>query len=209
MSHNFLALRIHALKPLILVHNHLKIDLTSATWACQSIQCVCQPGTQMCGGSPVDISSAVNKASGPMSIVCSDPANCKLKLDFIKTFFPIGISLTNCNNGECADKYLAPIVSRQETSSSSTINTTGISSLAVFATLILLLLMALIYGLIDRAKQRNMKIPKEYPGTTITFSQISYRLPGRNPKQILSNVSGSIQPGQILAIMGPSGTLLH
>ena len=63
----------------------------------------------MCGGSPVDISGVVNTASGLMSVVCADPQNCTLNLDFIKSLFPKGITLAGCNHGECVDEFATPI----------------------------------------------------------------------------------------------------
>eukprot|EP00045_Choanoeca_perplexa_P014300 m.167448 g.167448 ORF g.167448 m.167448 type:complete len:664 (+) comp16636_c0_seq8:154-2145(+) len=41
--------------------------------------------------------------------------------------------------------------------------------------------------------------------TTLSFHNVSWSTPGSNPKQVLHNLSGSVHPGELLAIMGPSG----
>ncbi|KAI8895869.1 P-loop containing nucleoside triphosphate hydrolase protein [Globomyces pollinis-pini] len=58
-------------------------------------------------------------------------------------------------------------------------------------------------AIIDRNKRRKVKEPLIEPGITITFNDIGYKI--RN-QTILRNVTGAVNPGELLAIMGPSGS---
>ncbi|KAJ3370057.1 hypothetical protein HDU91_006612 [Kappamyces sp. JEL0680] len=177
---------------------------TQTTWKCSDIKCICQPGTLMCGGSPVDISGVVNSANGLMGVTCSDPQTCNLDLDFIKGIFPNGINLMNCDHGECVDEFATP--------SSADVSTPGIDSfgiviITVLGSLIVIGEAFIIWGLVDRRKKRALPVPLDAPGLPVSFDKISYSVGGvMKRKEILSEISGIVSPGELLAIMGPSGS---
>jgi ABC-type multidrug transport system ATPase subunit len=41
--------------------------------------------------------------------------------------------------------------------------------------------------------------------TSLAFHNVAWSTPGPHPKQVLHGISGSVHPGELLAIMGPSG----
>ena len=47
-----------------------------------------------------------------------------------------------------------------------------------------------------------LPVPLDQPGMTVSFNEIAYKVGNR---QILKSVTGAIRPGELLAIMGPSG----
>lgn len=55
---------------------------------------------------------------------------------------------------------------------------------------------------LDLRRRRFVEIVKERQGETISFENLSY---GIGNMSVLRNISGMVEPGQILAIMGPSG----
>lgn len=54
----------------------------------------------------------------------------------------------------------------------------------------------------DKKKKMALPVPKDQPGMTVSFNEIAYSVGNR---QILKSVTGAIRPGELLAIMGPSG----
>jgi ABC-type multidrug transport system fused ATPase/permease subunit len=153
----------------------------------------------MCGGSAVDISSTVNQATGPMTVTCESPSTCALKLDFISALFPRGIDLTDCDHGECVDPDLVPV----DAGELGEIDTIGITSLSFTVFVILVALGLLMLGILDKKKKKNMPSPKNNPGMSLVFDKVSYNL---GKREILNGVCGSVEAGQLLAIMGPSGS---
>jgi hypothetical protein len=65
---------------------------------------------------------------------------------------------------------------------------------------------SIIWGLVDRKRKRALPPPVDAPGLPISFDKISYSVGGLSDrKEILNEISGIVQPGELLAIMGPSG----
>ncbi len=58
----------------------------------------------------------------------------------------------------------------------------------------------------DKKKKMALQVPCDQPGMTVSFNEIAYRV---GKRQILNSVTGAIRPGELLAIMGPSGRLLY
>ncbi|EFP77205.2 uncharacterized protein PGTG_03161 [Puccinia graminis f. sp. tritici CRL 75-36-700-3] len=84
---------------------------------CQSLKCKCSPGSFLCGGGAIDLSTTINTISGDVGMDCplgdnsttSGPAApCHIKMGLLKNIFgPQGFSLTDCQFGECVQKRLA------------------------------------------------------------------------------------------------------
>jgi ABC-type multidrug transport system ATPase subunit len=114
--------------------------------------------------------------------------------------FPQGISLNECVHGECVDEFAKP-TSDQDNLVSFDIN--GIVSVSVFGTVILGILMLVMIGLLDRSKRKRQVVPDELPGMSISFDNISYKI---KEKSIINGISGTVKPGEMLAVLGPSGS---
>ena len=87
--------------------------MTSSSWRCENTKCICEPGTFMCGGTTIDISSVVNSASGKIVVKCENTTSCTLDMEFISSLFPKGLSLNNCVYGECVDQFATPVNTAQ------------------------------------------------------------------------------------------------
>ena len=63
------------------------------------------------------------------------------------------------------------------------------------------------YGIISsmNSSLNNLKLQQVAVPTTLSFENLSYIIPGKTNKQLLTSVSGLVKPGSVLAIMGPSG----
>ncbi len=68
--------------------------------------------------------------------------------------------------------------------------------------LLLGLLCLYIYSWADRARRRKAPLPKFRPGSELSFTNIGYAI---GKKTILRDISGVVQPGKLLSVMGPSG----
>jgi hypothetical protein len=86
-------------------------DDRNATWACSDISCKCNSGTKFCGGSSIDLTKAVNAASGSGVVKCgvNNGSDCNVNFGFMSTLFPDGMNLVQCSFGECADQFDKPV----------------------------------------------------------------------------------------------------
>lgn len=158
-------------------------------------------------------------------------AACSFQQSTINAVFGnAGLSLNGCTFGECVRQSVIDISSGNSTSS----NTQGggsplsggvIAGLAVVGSLVGLALLFLIWGFIIQRKAR--RVPRSHldrtGGASVEWSDVSYFVPNSNnffvgfprrqkhqgdfadQKVILDNVSGQVLPGQMMAILGPSG----
>ena len=75
-------------------------------------------------------------------------------------------------------------------------------AISIAILLVLTFDLLIIWGYVDKKKKMALPIPPDQPGMTISFNEISYKVENR---EILNGVTGAIRPGELLAIMGPSG----
>lgn len=80
----------------------------------------------------------------------------------------------------------------------------GITAITLVVTLLALCEILIVWGVMDRRRKRALPTPQDQPGMTISFDSIAYKV---GKREILQNVTGAIRPGELLAIMGPSGTI--
>ena len=145
--------------------------------------------------------------------------------------FSGGLSLDGCSFGECVRQDVIDTVSSSntttsDTSSGSSLSGGVIAGLAVVGSLVGLALIFLALGFWFQRRARN--VPSTYGkigGTSVEWSHVSYFVPtaaqgtlsswfgwtgrSRNDfsdhKVVLDSVSGHVLPGQMMAILGPSG----
>ena len=134
-----------------------------------------------------------------MNVQCTDNTTCILELAFITALLPKGISLIDCNHGECVDPGLVPIPPEEVKG----IDVIGVTALSLAGFFIFIVLVLVGLGLLDRNKKKKLPIPSNSVGMDVVFENVSYDL---GKRMILSGVNGGVQAGQLLAIMGPSGS---
>lgn len=161
-------------------------------------------------------------------------ASCAFKQATIDSVFGSnGLTLTGCVYGECVAQNVIDDVTNNGTGSGGSggkdksLSGGVIAGLAVVGGLILLALLVLAYGFWAqrRARKAGPKSSSRSGGVSVEWSDLSYFVPQsgsgwfgsslRNrrsrrdlsdQKVILDSVSGRVRPGEIMAVMGPSGT---
>ncbi|KAI8874773.1 P-loop containing nucleoside triphosphate hydrolase protein [Backusella circina FSU 941] len=168
-------------------------------------------GAFMCG-KEVDMSELVKNVKGPSEWYCKDGKDCWYnEYSTLVSVFPDNIQLA-CDVGECANEQdFLDAVPIERTFSKYT-EITIISAIALAC-----MLLFCITKYTARRQQKmfgeRIELNEEeddddlvsYTTTTeaaLTFNEVSYSVKG---KPILQNISGFVEPGQLLAIMGPSG----
>ena len=207
----------------------------SADWNCQNLKCTCRSGTTFCGAVQLtDLTGIINTLSGHLGISCEAPspenntAACTFQQDTIQQVFGSGgLALSGCTFGECVAQNVIDTVSSNSTSSSDTggggssLSSGVIAGLAVVGGLIGLALALLALGWVSQRRARKQGANNLTPpgGVAVSWTDVSYfvsqpasgfslrRRPTDDATQkvILDNVSGRVVPGQMMAILGPSG----
>ncbi|KAF8881935.1 hypothetical protein CPB84DRAFT_1791330 [Gymnopilus junonius] len=204
-----------------------------ANWQCSNLQCTCRPNATFCGGVPAqNLTSAINKLAGTLDVDCgavdnsTNTASCNFKQATLQSLFGAdGLTLNGCTFGECVRQNVIDggggNTSAPTTSTSKSLPAGVIAGLAVVGGLAALALFFLALGLIAQRKARKSAVEIERTRASVVWSGLSYIIPGRkdrffrsrkgdpsgvnNDKVILDNVSGTVRPGQMMAILGPSG----
>ncbi|PPQ88680.1 hypothetical protein CVT25_010114 [Psilocybe cyanescens] len=202
----------------------------SADWQCSNLHCTCRPGTTFCGGGSANISGAINGLGGTLEVECgavdtsSNTATCNFKQATLQGLFgPGGLTLNGCTFGECI-RQNAIDGSSGSTASEATkakpLSGGVIAGLAVVGGLLILALLLLALGLSTQRTARRSGVPFEQSRASVEWSNLSYTILGEKgifgskkgdateiytDKVILDNVSGVVRPGQMMAILGPSG----
>ncbi|KAF9177325.1 hypothetical protein BGZ49_005698, partial [Haplosporangium sp. Z 27] len=174
-------------------------------WDCPVLDCTCITPTIMCGGvaGPViSLGNTINSLKGPFSLTCpQNSTSCDFYIADLSGFFPTGLSMVDCDIGEC-------VFPSEMNSSISTIQSTMatgvIICLAILGALVLFLIV------ICSIAKRNQLILSRTPFTlnteaaSLEFRNVGYTL-NKNGLQILKGISGAAPAGVVLAVMGPSG----
>lgn len=185
------------------------------------------------GANTLDLTNIINTLGGSLTIDCdgvdnsTQQAACNFEQSTLQGVFGTsGLALSGCTFGECVRQdVLDGTSSSNSTSTSTGTHLSGgvIAGLAVVGALILLALVCLIIGLVVQRKARRAGFtPLGGARAGISWSNITYVVAGSgnrglfgkrkssssgytDDKVILDCVSGTVAPGQIMAILGPSG----
>ncbi|KAI0067224.1 hypothetical protein BV25DRAFT_1911888 [Artomyces pyxidatus] len=189
-------------------------DSNVTAYKCEHIKCACVPGRFICGeNGSVDIGDFLTEEiRGPATFSCKTGAGCKFEEPAMNTLindiFGDGYITLECTGGECLHFSQVPGYVRPPKPD----NTRWVALSIAGAGMIVVLVSALLWY-VGRTRQSDfgkIRLPDtevsqlmaDHVPATLQFSDISYKLSNR---PILESISGSVKPGQVLAIMGPSG----
>ncbi|PBK92073.1 hypothetical protein ARMGADRAFT_967383 [Armillaria gallica] len=207
----------------------------SSSWSCQNLSCTCRSGTSFCGAVHVsDLTSAINGLSGTLTVNCNplnvstNTASCSFQQSTLQMLFgSSGLTMEDCGFGECVGQYVIDnngnVASSTTVTSHTHLSGGVIAGLAVVGAFFLAAVIYLGFGVFLQRRARkasgnglgNGNIP-------VVWSDISYfvstdqsffgsfgkkkkRDDGDGTKVVLDSVSGRVLPGQMMAILGPSG----
>lgn len=196
-------------------------DRNITDYECKKVKCECIPGRTLCGeGGTIDLSEFLTEGiKGPATFSCdsskskdscvfSEPA----MNDVISSIFGDESIFLDCNAGECLHRTEVPGYTRPIKAINKPLIAGVIAGCALFIVVVILGL----WHLSRRSAQRSgvgaihladdddetSGLGVEHKPAALHFEKVSYSL---NEKQILKDVTGVVNPGQIMAIMGPSG----
>lgn len=195
-------------------------DKNITNYDCKKISCECIPDRMLCGeGGSVDISEFLTEEiQGPASFQCdtsrkgdechfSEPA----MNDLIKSIFGDPMIYLRCNSGECVHKTQVPGYKRPVRKINKPLIAGVIAGVSLFV-------VAAALGVYYYSRKMSMqsgvgpihldeddeatKLMIDHNPAALQFENISYTV---NGKEILKDIIGSVKPGEVMAIMGPSG----
>ncbi|KAG2132862.1 uncharacterized protein EDB93DRAFT_894772 [Suillus bovinus] len=199
-------------------------NTTSSTWTCQNLSCSCIKNATFCGGVPAsNLTTTINRLAGTLIVACDSTNTCHFQQDVINSVFGSqGLSMEGCVFGECVTQAVIDTTNTTAAAASGGTQLSGgvIAGLVVVGAIIALGLAVVAWGWY--AQQAAKKLPfngGQSGGISVQWSDISYivQSPKNSPssliakstirggKVILDSVSGSIESGQLMAILGPSG----
>lgn len=192
-------------------------------YQCETIQCKCIPGRMLCGeeGS-IDIGDFLKESiQGPASFstITTEGGSPKdgskfqepAMNDLIKSVFGDESITLNCDAGECLYKTEVPGYTRPVKQINTPLIAGVIAGCALFVVAVILCVWYLSrrayrgrihLPLTDESDDEAAKLLAEHRPAALYWDNVSYYL---NGKEILSDIQGASQPGQITAIMGASG----
>lgn len=193
-------------------------------YECENMKCECIPDRMLCGkhGS-VDIADFLTQSiSGPAFFrtikteggskedgsVFSEP-NMN---DLIASVFADESIFLQCRSGECIHEGEIPIFEQPVREINTPLIAGVIAGCGLFVVAVILLVFFLSrrsanakYGQIrldTDEEEENARLLAEHKPAALYFENVHYEIKG---KKILSNITGSVHPGELLAIMGASG----
>ncbi|EIN10088.1 hypothetical protein PUNSTDRAFT_102090 [Punctularia strigosozonata HHB-11173 SS5] len=190
------------------------VDKNVTRYECDKIKCKCVPGRFICGeNGSVDISDFLTEEiKGPASFRCTTGAGCRFEEpgmnDLIDEIFGDPYITLKCEGGECVHFSQVPGYVRPEKP-----DNTKMLALSAAGVGVLVILVCAILWYVGRARTGDLskiRLPEdetarlmtEHTAASLQFQDVSYTLPGRS---IISDITGQVKPGQLLAIMGASG----
>ncbi|KAK0205010.1 hypothetical protein DFS33DRAFT_1373581 [Desarmillaria ectypa] len=189
-------------------------DINATVYACENIKCSCVPGRFICGeDGSIDISDFLTESiKGPASFSCKTHQGCKFEEpamnDLILSVFGDPYITLQCEGGECLHYSQVPGYVRPPKPD----NTRWVALSAAGAGMIVVLTSAILwyagragtgeFGQIRLPDNEASKLMAEHVPASLHFSSLQYSIGSRI---ILDNITGSVRPGQVMAIMGASG----
>ncbi|KAF9438938.1 hypothetical protein BGZ76_002937 [Entomortierella beljakovae] len=196
------------------VGQDVKYDDTITSYKCPKIKCSCIPDRMLCGkDGSVNIDDFLEEEiHGPAEFECTGNNKCTFEEpamnDLILTMFGDPAIYLTCSSGECLHYSQVPGFVRPPRPDYTMAIVLSIAGVIVF---LIGLGVAIWYlskksgspdGYISLPDDEAAKLMAEHIPAALMFKQISYSVGG---KDVLNQVSGSVNPGQIMAIMGASG----
>ncbi|KAG0706465.1 hypothetical protein DFH29DRAFT_151920 [Suillus ampliporus] len=200
-------------------------NTTLNTWTCQDLSCTCIQNATFCGGVPVsNLTSTIGGLTGTLVIVCDSTNTCHFQQETINNVFGSqGLAMEGCVFGECVTQAVIDTTNATSiavASSGTELSGGVIAGLAVVGAIIAFGLAVVAWGWY--AQRAAKKLPfngGQSGGISVRWSDISYIVPLpknslssliskptiRGGKTVLDSVTGGIEPGQLMAILGPSG----
>ncbi|KDQ52639.1 hypothetical protein JAAARDRAFT_39890 [Jaapia argillacea MUCL 33604] len=199
-------------------------NVNTTSYGCEKIRCSCIKDRFICGeDGSVDISDFLTEEiRGPATFSCitnspsssgSSGASCKFEEPamngLINDIFGDGYITLMCEGGECLHYSMVPGYVRPPKPD----NTFWVALSAASAGLFVILVSAGLwyvgrtrsgsdFGKIRLPEDEQARLMTDHVPASLHFSDISYTL---NSRPILQSITGSVKPGQVLAIMGASG----
>ncbi|KAG2139030.1 hypothetical protein DEU56DRAFT_801366 [Suillus clintonianus] len=201
-------------------------NTTSDSWTCQNLSCECIANATFCGGVPIsNLTSTINGLTGTLTIACDSTNTCHFQQDTINSVFGSqGLSMEGCVFGECVTQAVIDTTNATSSAAAASGGTelSGgvIAGLAVVGAIILFGLAVVAWGwYVQRAAKKLPFNGGQSGGISVRWSDISYIVHSpknslfslitkptmRGGKTILDSVSGGVESGQLMAILGPSG----
>ncbi|ORY79351.1 hypothetical protein BCR35DRAFT_291656 [Leucosporidium creatinivorum] len=202
-------------------------DSNYTEYTCQDMSCACIPGKMLCGeDGSVDISDFLTEEiKGPTKFSTRSGEDSKFEEpamnQLINDIFGDSYITLNCKSGECMRSSEVPGFVRPPKPDN---KTWVIVTIALAASVLLVGLFLFWY--LGRANTDveysffggRIRLPANGSGangptskslledhipTALQFSDLSYTLP--NGRLVLDSISGAVEPGQIMAVIGASG----
>ncbi|KAI0042833.1 hypothetical protein FA95DRAFT_513015 [Auriscalpium vulgare] len=200
----------------------------SVSWACHDLACTCRPGATFCGGLPAaNLTATIDALGGDLTIACDAGGGCAFQQATLQSLFGSqGLPLSGCTFGECVRQGVIDADADGSSDSGGGGGGSGLSGgviagLAVVGSLIGLALLGLAVGWWRQRRLRRGGAGNRYHGgVAVEWTDISYVVSraggsagwrafrGRrmsDEKVVLDGVSGKVEPGEMLGILGPSG----
>ncbi|KAF7289666.1 ABC transporter protein [Mycena chlorophos] len=184
------------------------------TYDCEHIKCNCIPGRFICGeDGSVNIDDFLKEEiRGPAKFSCRSGSGCRFEEpamnDLISDIFGDPYITLECQGGECLHFSQVPGYVRPPKPD----NTKWMALSAAGVGLIIVVASATLwyagraggseFGSIRLPDDEQARLMNDHVPATLHFSDISYTLGSR---VLLDNISGTVKPGQVCAIMGASG----
>lgn len=189
-------------------------DYNTTVYSCEKVKCSCVPGRFICGeDGSVDIGEFLRQEiKGPATFSCKSGSGCKFEEpamnDLIDQIFGDRAITLQCKGGECLHYSQVPGYVRPPKPD----NTLWVALSAAGALAVVVLSSAIIWyagrsnpddGPIKLPESEAAKLMTDHVPASLYFSNITYSLgPSRT---LLTNISGRVKAGQVMAIMGASG----
>ncbi|WVR04242.1 hypothetical protein IAU60_001242 [Kwoniella sp. DSM 27419] len=192
-------------------------DSNQTNYKCEKIECSCIPGRFLCGeDGSVNIDDFLSEeVKGPGSFNCVSGKGCTFEEpamnQLINDIFGDKAISLDCESGECLHYSQVPGYKRPERPDNSSMVALSAALAAVVFLLACILLWYLGrthrhpegFGGVKLPEDEAAKLMADHVPATLHFNNLTYDLP--SGKRILSHITGTVRPGELMAIMGASG----